>query len=190
MVTQAPALLVRGGRARRWIAYAGGSSSLADGYGCMVEGLEAQLCPFERSITSWTHACPCAHVPNAMLLTHYHTISTPPCAAQVRLLLAASTAMGPLIRRFICLGLNRVWLKSGDVAYRQGELLAVCGGWVAVVRHRVYLSWIVDSMREHGVPPNCLKAMCPPTPTLSCTTPRRRGGVSVCGHLWTSAAAA
>ena len=38
-----------------------------------------------------------------------------------QLLLAAATAMGPLIRRFISLGLNRVWLKSGDVAYRQGE---------------------------------------------------------------------
>lgn len=36
------------------------------------------------------------------------------------LLLAAGAAMGPVIRRFISLGLNRVWLSSGDVAYRQG----------------------------------------------------------------------
>eukprot|EP00983_Pelagomonas_calceolata_P087878 1157065-Pelagomonas_calceolata.AAC.1 len=33
--------------------------------------------------------------------------------------IAAAKAMGPLIRRFIGLGLNRVWLNSGDVAYRQ-----------------------------------------------------------------------
>ena len=39
----------------------------------------------------------------------------------LQLLLATANAMGPLIRRFISLGLNRVWLKSGDLAYRQGE---------------------------------------------------------------------
>jgi hypothetical protein len=33
------------------------------------------------------------------------------------------TALLPTqVRRFISLGLNRVWLESGDVAYRQGEL--------------------------------------------------------------------
>ncbi|KXZ52202.1 hypothetical protein GPECTOR_10g833 [Gonium pectorale] len=39
----------------------------------------------------------------------------------LRLLVAASAALGPVIRRFISLGLNRVWLESGDVAYRQGD---------------------------------------------------------------------
>ncbi|GIL50016.1 hypothetical protein Vafri_6355, partial [Volvox africanus] len=39
----------------------------------------------------------------------------------IRLLVAASAALGPVVRRFISLGLNRVWLESGDVAYRQGD---------------------------------------------------------------------
>ena len=34
------------------------------------------------------------------------------------LLLLAARALGPVIRRFISLGLNRVWLKAGDVAYK------------------------------------------------------------------------
>lgn len=38
----------------------------------------------------------------------------------IRLLLCASAALGPIVRRFISLGLNRMWLESGDVAYRQG----------------------------------------------------------------------
>lgn len=42
-------------------------------------------------------------------------------ALLVQLLVAGGRALGPIIRRFISLGLNRVWLKSGDVAYRQGE---------------------------------------------------------------------
>jgi CRP-like cAMP-binding protein len=40
--------------------------------------------------------------------------------ALVSLLLLASRSLGPVIRRFISLGFNRVWLKSGDVAYHQG----------------------------------------------------------------------
>eukprot|EP00798_Chlamydomonas_sp_ICE-L_P019927 gene19927-26631_t len=42
-------------------------------------------------------------------------------ALLVDLLLVAAHAMGPLIRRFISMGLNRVWLKSGEVTYQQGE---------------------------------------------------------------------
>ena len=38
----------------------------------------------------------------------------------VELLLAAARALGPVIRRFISLGLNRVWLDAGSTAYRQG----------------------------------------------------------------------
>lgn len=38
--------------------------------------------------------------------------------AFVDLLLLAARALGPVIRRFISLGLNRVWLKAGDTAYR------------------------------------------------------------------------
>ena len=36
----------------------------------------------------------------------------------LELLLAAGKAMGPVIRRFFSLGLNRVWLNAGDTAYR------------------------------------------------------------------------
>jgi len=45
----------------------------------------------------------------------------PPSPLLLPLLLATARAMGPLIRRFISLGLNRVWLKSGELAYAQGE---------------------------------------------------------------------
>ena len=55
----------------------------------------------------------------SLYLTYIHTLVS--LSHTLQLLLAAATAMGPLIRRFIFLGLNRVWLKSGDVAYRQGE---------------------------------------------------------------------
>lgn len=36
----------------------------------------------------------------------------------VEVLLAAGQALAPLIRRFISLGLNRMWLHSGDTIYR------------------------------------------------------------------------
>ncbi len=36
----------------------------------------------------------------------------------VELLLAAARAMAPVIRRFISLGLNRVWLDAGDTVYQ------------------------------------------------------------------------
>lgn len=36
----------------------------------------------------------------------------------VELLLACARALGPVIRRFISLGLNRVWLDAGNAAYR------------------------------------------------------------------------
>ncbi|CAL8463928.1 g3463 [Coccomyxa elongata] len=41
--------------------------------------------------------------------------------AFLELLLLSARALGPVIRRFISLGLNRVWLKAGDTAYRQGD---------------------------------------------------------------------
>ena len=44
--------------------------------------------------------------------------------AYIGLLLAAGLALAPVIRRFISLGLNRVWLNSGDTIYRQAN--AVC----------------------------------------------------------------
>ena len=37
------------------------------------------------------------------------------------LLLAASRALGPVIRQFISLGLSRTWYRSGEVVYRAGE---------------------------------------------------------------------
>ena len=36
----------------------------------------------------------------------------------LQLLLAASHAFGPLIRQFISLGFNRVWLHAGETAYQ------------------------------------------------------------------------
>lgn len=39
----------------------------------------------------------------------------------VEILRAAGLALAPLIRRFISLGLNRMWLHSGDTIYRQGD---------------------------------------------------------------------
>lgn len=44
--------------------------------------------------------------------------------AFVELLLLAARVLGPVIRRFISLGLNRVWLKAGDPAYRWGPHVA------------------------------------------------------------------
>ena len=39
-------------------------------------------------------------------------------AAFIELLLAAGRALGPIIRQFFSLGLNRVWLNAGDTAYK------------------------------------------------------------------------
>ena len=39
-------------------------------------------------------------------------------AAFVELLLAAARALCPVIRRFLSLGLNRVWLNAGQTAYQ------------------------------------------------------------------------
>ena len=41
--------------------------------------------------------------------------------AFVDLLLLAGRALGPIIRRFISLGLNRVWTRAGNTVYRQGD---------------------------------------------------------------------
>ena len=41
--------------------------------------------------------------------------------AFVSLLVTAAKAMGPQIRKFISLGLNRVWLHAHDIPFRQGE---------------------------------------------------------------------
>lgn len=42
-------------------------------------------------------------------------------ALYVEILRAAGLALAPLIRRFISLGLNRMWLHSGDTIYRCGS---------------------------------------------------------------------
>ena len=41
-------------------------------------------------------------------------------AAYLDILFAGSKALGYCIRRFVSLGLNRVWTRSGDVVYQQG----------------------------------------------------------------------
>jgi len=41
--------------------------------------------------------------------------------AYLEVLLTAGKSLGPTIRRFLTLGLNRVWLRAGEYAFRQGE---------------------------------------------------------------------
>ena len=56
--------------------------------------------------------------------------------AYIGLLLAAGLALAPIIRRFISLGLNRVWLNSGDTIYRHAVpvyrvvLFGTCGSFI------------------------------------------------------------
>jgi len=60
----------------------------------------------------------------------------------VELLLAAARAMAPVIRRFISLGLNRVWLDAGDTVYQcapgpgVGPLPGFVGAWTCCGRGR------------------------------------------------------
>lgn len=61
-------------------------------------------------------------------------------AAYLDILLAGSKALGYCIRRFVSLGLNRVWIRSGDVVYQQGvaadSMYVVISGRVRLVsRH-------------------------------------------------------
>lgn len=42
-------------------------------------------------------------------------------SAYLDLLFAGSKALAYCIRKFVSLGLNRVWLRAGDVAYKQGD---------------------------------------------------------------------
>ena len=55
------------------------------------------------------------------MLSELHCLQEDSVDAFVDLLLLAGRALGPIIRRFISLGLNRVWTKAGDTVYRQGE---------------------------------------------------------------------
>lgn len=61
-------------------------------------------------------------------------------AAYLDLLFAGSKALAYYIRRFVSLGLNRVWLRAGDVAYKQGEkagsMYVVISGRLRLVRQR------------------------------------------------------
>jgi CRP-like cAMP-binding protein len=62
-------------------------------------------------------------------------------AAYLDLLFAASKALGYYIRRFVSLGLNRVWTRSGDIVYQQGVaadcMFVVISGRVRLVtRHK------------------------------------------------------
>lgn len=61
-------------------------------------------------------------------------------AAYLDILFAGSKALGYCIRRFVSLGLNRVWTRSGDVVYQQGvpadSMYVVISGRVRLVsRH-------------------------------------------------------
>lgn len=57
--------------------------------------------------------------------------------AFVQLLLAAAGALAPVIRRFIGLGLNRVWLSAGEMAFSKGDqascLFVLISGRVRIV---------------------------------------------------------
>ncbi|KAK9808186.1 hypothetical protein WJX73_006212 [Symbiochloris irregularis] len=59
-------------------------------------------------------------------------------ATFVELMLAAARALCPIIRRFLSLGLNRVWLDAGQTAYQQGDaatsLFVVISGRLRLVR--------------------------------------------------------
>lgn len=70
---------------------------------------------------SSSHAAHAAAAALGMQPPYPSMCRTTTTALLLPLLLAAARAMGPLIRRFISLGLNRVWLKSGELAYAQGE---------------------------------------------------------------------
>ncbi|KAA6424228.1 MAG: patatin-like phospholipase domain-containing 7, partial [Trebouxia sp. A1-2] len=58
--------------------------------------------------------------------------------AFIELLLAAGRALGPIIRQFFSLGLNRVWLNAGDTAYKQDEpascLYVLISGRIRLIR--------------------------------------------------------
>lgn len=64
--------------------------------------------------------------------------------AYLDVLFAASKALGYIIRRFVSLGLNRVWTRSGDVVYQQG-MAADC--LYVVISGRVRL---VTKSSQHG----------------------------------------
>lgn len=89
--------------------------------------------------------------------------------AFVDLLLLAARALGPVIRRFISLGLNRVWLKAGDTAYKcasplspNGKLLyanpeCACNARALLKHHRPLV--MLSLHRRCEGPP--LKSRCP-----------------------------
>ena len=81
---------------------------------------------FRERDLSGSCACALREVPEAFadagflcntILSRYHA-QEESSGCFVDLLLLAARALGPVIRRFISLGLNRVWLKAGDTAYR------------------------------------------------------------------------
>jgi CRP-like cAMP-binding protein len=61
-------------------------------------------------------------------------------SAYLDILFAGSKALAYYIRRFVSLGLNRVWLRAGDVAYKQGEkaesMYVVISGRLRLVSQR------------------------------------------------------
>ena len=61
-------------------------------------------------------------------------------AAYLDLLFAGSRALAYYIRKFVTLGLNRVWLRAGDVSYKQGEragsMYVVISGRLRLVSQR------------------------------------------------------
>ena len=59
--------------------------------------------------------------------------------ALLTLLLCAARSLGPTIRKFISMGLNRVWLRSGEVAYGEGDIAEsmyfIISGRIKVMRN-------------------------------------------------------
>ncbi|RMZ52451.1 hypothetical protein APUTEX25_000030, partial [Auxenochlorella protothecoides] len=74
--------------------------------------------------------------------------STLKSAVYIDLLLGAARALGPVVRQFTSLGLNRVWLHAGDVVYRQGDV-AEC--MYVVISGRARLLHRASRGREVGV---------------------------------------
>ena len=59
-------------------------------------------------------------------------------AVYVAVLLAATTSLSKLLRQFIGLGLNRVWLKAGESAYKAGEPAT---SMFVLISGRISLRW-------------------------------------------------
>ena len=76
----------------------------------------------------------------------------------VELLLAAARAMAPVIRRFISLGLNRVWLHAGETVYQCVRAAAGALLW-GVVQRRCLLRVLLSGAGGLAAHVHCIARM-------------------------------